>query len=296
MLRDQVCNPHARSRPHKAPTERPLHRCKTSPDVTSPGSRNTKVEQLGCERMGLILEIEDRLLVANLCRASWYSAPVSIALLHVDEHLVVADKPSGLLVHRGWADDDDVALFRVRDAIGVHVYPVHRLDRGTSGVLLFARNEVVAAALSRAFEAGEVEKRYLALVRGNPPDAGVIDHPVPKKEQGDRVPAVTEFSRLALSTVERCALVEARPLTGRLHQIRRHLKHIDHPLIGDVNYGRGELNRHYRARYGLHRIGLHARSLSFVHPVEQTRLCVTAPIPADFAPALHALGLLGAVA
>jgi tRNA pseudouridine65 synthase len=217
--------------------------------------------------------------------------PPGIELLYVDEHVVVANKPSGLLVHRGWDDDDDVALFRVRDAVGAHVSPLHRLDRGTSGALLFARTAEATATLGRDFEAGRVEKRYLALVRGTPPDAGVIDHPIPKKEGGERVPAITRFRRVARSTVDRCSLVEALPETGRLHQIRRHLKHVNHPLIGDVNYGKGDLNRHYRARYQLHRLALHAHALAFTHPITGVRVAVVAPMPDDLGAVLDALAL-----
>ncbi len=216
----------------------------------------------------------------------------AVELLFVDAHLVVANKPSGLLVHRGWADDDDVAMFRVRDALGgEHVHPTHRLDRGTSGALLFARSREVAGQLGRAFEAGEVEKRYLALVRGEPPAEGVIDHPIPKSEDGPRVDAVTRYRLILRSPVDRCSLVEAMPETGRLHQIRRHLRHIDHPLVGDVNYGSGVVNRHYRATYGLHRLALHASFLAFVHPVTKERVVVVAPIPDDLAEPLAALGL-----
>ena len=214
-----------------------------------------------------------------------------IDLLYVDEHLVVANKPSGLLVHRGWDDDDDVALFRVRDAIGAHVNAIHRLDRGTSGVVVFARSVEATAALSRDFESGRVDKRYLALVRGTPPDAGVIDHPIPNKESGARVPALTRFRLIARSSVDRCSLVEAMPETGRLHQIRRHLKHLHHPVVGDVNYGSGEINRHYRAQYQLHRLALHAHLLSFTHPLTQARIAVTAPMPDDLGRVLTALAL-----
>jgi tRNA pseudouridine65 synthase len=215
----------------------------------------------------------------------------SIALLHVDEHVVVADKPSGLLVHRGWGDDDDVAMFRVRDAIGSLVYPVHRLDRGTSGALLFARSSEVAASLAKTFDAGLVAKRYLALVRGGPPAEGIIDYPIQRREDGPRVPAVTRFRLVARSEVDRCALVEARPETGRLHQIRLHLRHIDHPLIGDVNHGSGSINRHYRATYGLHRLALHAARLTFPHPVTGELVDVEAPLPDDLASPLAKLGL-----
>src|SRR5579863_7494139 len=127
-----------------------------------------------------------------------------IDLLFVDAHVVVANKPSGLLVHRGWDKDDDVALFRVRDAIGERVHPLHRLDRGTSGALVFARTREAASVLSKAFEGGRVEKRYIALVRGSPPEAGVVDHPIPRSEGGPRVPATTRFVRLARSPVDRC--------------------------------------------------------------------------------------------
>src|SRR4051794_6349173 len=137
--------------------------------------------------------------------------PAGIELLYVDEDIVVANKPSGLLVHRGWDDDDDVALFRVRDAVGAHVNVVHRLDRATSGALVFARHRDATAIMCGDFEAGRVDKRYLALVRGQPPEAGVIDHPVPRKELGERVPAVTRFRLICRSPVDRCSLVEAAP-------------------------------------------------------------------------------------
>ena len=214
-----------------------------------------------------------------------------IELLFVDEDLVVANKPSGLLVHRGWANDEDVAMTRVRDALGQRVDPVHRLDRGTSGALLFARTKAAASALGAAFEAGAVDKRYLALVRGNPPDEGVIDYPIPRSEGGPRVDAVTRYRVVARSSVARCSLVAATPETGRLHQIRRHLRHLGHPLIGDVTYGDGAENRAYRADYDLHRLALHAVHLAFDHPIDGTRVAVTAPIPLDLAGALARLGL-----
>jgi tRNA pseudouridine65 synthase len=217
----------------------------------------------------------------------------SIEILFVDAHVVVANKPSGLLVHRGWDDDDDVALFRVRDAVGQHVHPLHRLDRGTSGALLFARSREAAATLSRAFAEGRVDKRYLALVRGVPPESGVIDYAIPKDDGGPRVPAVTRFVRVARSPVDRCSLVLASPETGRLHQVRRHLRHIDHPLIGDVQHGSGVINRRYRAEYALHRLALHASFLAFDHPATAARVEVRAPLPEDLASALARLGLPG---
>jgi tRNA pseudouridine65 synthase len=214
-----------------------------------------------------------------------------IDLLFVDEHVVVANKPSGLVVHRGWGHDRDVALFRVRDAIGAWVHPTHRLDRGTSGALVFARSREIAATLMRAFEEHAVEKHYLALVRGVAPEEGIVDHPVPKSEDGPRVPARTRFKRVASSPVDRCSLVWAMPETGRLHQIRRHLRHIDHPLVGDVRHGSGVINRHYRATYDLHRLALHATRIAFEHPLSHERVVVDAPMPDDMGRALDALGL-----
>jgi len=217
--------------------------------------------------------------------------PTPLEVLYLDEHLVVVNKPSGLLVHRGWGADSDVALTRVRDALGERVNPVHRLDRATSGALVFARTAEATSGLGAMFAEGQVRKTYRALVRGVPPQEGVIDSPVPQTEDGPRVAAVTRYRLLGPSDRERCSMVEAIPETGRLHQIRRHLKHLGHPLIGDVNYGRGELNRHYRASYGLHRLALHACTIAFAHPVSGTALRLVAPMPDDLRAPLEALGL-----
>lgn len=214
-----------------------------------------------------------------------------LEILFVDAHLVVVNKPSGLLVHRGWANDDDVAMFRVRDMLGAHVYPVHRLDRGTSGALCFARTREAAAILTASFESRQVDKRYLALVRGEPAGSGTIDHPIPKSVDGPRVPAVTHYVLVARSTVDRCSLVLAMPETGRGHQVRRHLRHLGHPLVGDVNYGRGEINRRYRAEYGLHRLALHAHAIAFEHPVTRAPVAVTASMPDDLGLPLERLAL-----
>lgn len=202
---------------------------------------------------------------------------------------MVVDKPAGLLVHRGWGRDPVVAMTLLRDRLGRSVFPVHRLDRGTSGALLFALSPEVARLLQGAFEAGRVDKRYLALVRGVPPEASTVDHPIPRRPGGPRVPAVTELRLLAAG--ERFSLVLARPRTGRLHQVRRHLKHLSHPIVGDVEYGKGEVNRLFRARFGLHRLGLHALELGLDHPLDGSPLRVVAPVPEDLAGALAALGL-----
>jgi len=166
---------------------------------------------------------------------------------------------------------------------------VHRLDRGASGAVLFALDEEAARRLSRDFSDGSVAKRYLALTRGHPPEHGLIDHPIPRAPGEERVPAQTEFARLG--TFERYALVMALPKTGRLHQIRRHLKHLSCPLIGDVKYGKGEHNRFFRDNYGLERLALHAVALRFAHPETGTRMTVRAPLTGSLAACLAALSL-----
>lgn len=217
--------------------------------------------------------------------------PSSIAILHHDDAIVVVDKPSGLSVHRGDDQGTTFALNLTRNAIGQWVYPVHRLDRATSGVLVFALSPEHARAIQASFEAREVEKVYLALVRGKPPLHGIIESPMEKREGGPRVEAVTEFDTRFMSDVARVSLVEARPRTGRRHQIRRHLRRINHPIAGDVRYGKGIENRGYRAELGLYRLALHARRFSFPHPATGERVSFESPMPEDLAQPLRRAGV-----
>jgi len=211
----------------------------------------------------------------------------SIDILYRDDDVVAVNKPSGLAVHRGWADDDAFAMTLVRDQLGQWVYPVHRLDRGASGVLLFGLSSGAARELCRQFEEHMAEKRYLALVRGSPPDSLEIDHPL-RPDNGD-VPQAACTSVRKLQQYGRYAWVEARPKSGRLHQIRRHLKHISCPIIGDVRYGKGEHNRLFREHYGLHRLALHAAELRVQAP-SGARLVVEAPLSGDLAHTVQKLG------
>jgi tRNA pseudouridine65 synthase len=216
-------------------------------------------------------------------------AAEALRVLDWDASCVVVDKPSGMIVHRGWANDDQDLMRLTRDTLGRYVYPLHRLDRGASGAVLFALDEHAARTLNRAFAAGEIDKRYLALTRGHPPERGLVDHAIPRAPGEERVPAQTEYRRLG--TFERYALVLALPKTGRLHQIRRHLKHLSCPLIGDVRYGKGEHNRWFRDRYAFERLALHAAALRFAHPVTQQRLTVRAPLEGSFARCLEDITL-----
>lgn len=209
-------------------------------------------------------------------------------LLYRSAALVAVDKPSGLAVHRGQSRDPVHALQLVRDRVGTYVYPVHRLDRATSGVLLFALSADAARAMGAAFEAGNVEKRYLALVRGHPPERTLVDHPLSQQDDKPAQDARTEV--VTLARYGRYALVEAMPRTGRTHQIRRHLKHLSCPIIGDVRYGKGEHNRYFRTEFGLYRLALHAASLTLTDPATSELVTIRAPLPEELARTLAALG------
>ena len=212
-----------------------------------------------------------------------------LSLLYRDDALVVVDKPAGLIVHRGWAQDEVTVLSSLRNLLGHWVYPAHRLDRGTSGVLVFANTPEVAGQLGQAFAEDRVHKRYLALVRGRAPEEVLIDHALAKEPGKPKQPAQTRVRRLfsapvrnELTDVERqYSWVEAYPLTGRAHQVRRHLKHISHPVIGDVRYGKSEHNRLFQRRFGLQRLALHAERVSFAHPGTGSLLEVHAPLPSE---------------
>jgi tRNA pseudouridine65 synthase len=220
-----------------------------------------------------------------------------IEVLYADDHLAVVDKPAGLMVHdsalaRG---EHDFLADRLREQLQRQVLLVHRLDRATSGCLLLAFDRETAGALGRAVMAGDLHRDYLAVCRGWPEPAFTIDHPLdggPGKPV--KKPAVTRFERLATCELalpsagfdtSRYALLRASPVTGRFRQIRRHLKHASHHLVGDTSHGDGRHNRHFRM-LGIHRMLLHAQRLRFVHPASGAALVVEAPPDAEFARAL----------
>lgn len=209
----------------------------------------------------------------------------ALPLLYADEHLAVVDKPAGLLVHRTALDahEQDAALQRLRDQLGRPVWPVHRLDRGTSGVLVFALSAEVASRLGETMAKRQSHKRYLALVRGWPyDDSGLVDHPLARDPEApsagqpmlEAQTAWTCLHRLTWPVQTdprfpdtRLAVLSCEPVQGRRHQIRRHLKHLAHPIIGDANHGKGPLNRALAAAFGVQRLWLHAQRLALAHPV-----------------------------
>lgn len=219
-----------------------------------------------------------------------------LEILHADDHLVAVNKLPGLLVHRTGLDAGETrfALQMLRDQLGRPVWPVHRLDKGTSGVLLFALDADTARAMGLAFEAGVgLHKSYRAVVRGWPAEEGLIDHALRRMPDDMRIerdefqPAQTRFRTLERYDLPipqgrfpstRCALVELEPLTGRRHQLRRHMKHISHHIIGDATHGKGQLNRDLAALLGLQRLWLHAYELRLRHPVTGVDLHIQAEL------------------
>lgn len=236
-------------------------------------------------------------------------APPPLHLLHDDQGLVAVDKPPGLLVHPSALDahapHSVTALLRER--LGARLLPLHRLDRGTSGVLLLARDAAAARAGRAAFDARLVRKRYLALVRGWPPAHGEIDHPLARDPERPsagqtRLPALTRYATLARfewpfathpgHAASRYALVLAEPVTGRRHQIRRHFKHAAHPVVGDATHGKGAHNRAVAAFLGASRLWLHALSVAL--PWNGATLRVAAACGPEWAPLLGSAGGAGA--
>lgn len=216
-------------------------------------------------------------------------------ILYQDEYLVAVNKPAGLFVHRSYMDKDEIyfALQLTRDQVGQYVYPVHRLDRPTSGVLLFALNPEIAGLMSEMFFKGTIQKTYYALTRGHLTGEQTIDYPL--KEKLDRLgdkdvsrnkepqQAVTVCESILTATLPisvgkfdsvRYSLLRLQPKTGRRHQIRRHLAHLRHPIIGDINYGDNKQNPFFREFFGFRRLMLLAKKLEFMHPVTNRNVLI----------------------
>lgn len=220
-----------------------------------------------------------------------------LKILYQDEYLVAVDKPSGLFVHRSFMDKDEIyfALQLVRDQIGKYVYPLHRLDKPTSGVLLFALNENVARLMNEKFANRAITKTYYAITRGHLSGEDEVDYALVEKldKIGDKFvqkdkpaqSAQTAYKSIATASLPiavgkynsvRYSLLKLTPKTGRRHQIRRHLAHLRHPIIGDINYGDNKQNPFFAQHFGYKRLMLHAYSLSFEHPITQHPINIVA--------------------
>ena len=219
-------------------------------------------------------------------------------IIYRDEFLVAINKPSGLLVHRSAIDRHETrfAMQMLRDQIGQHVFPVHRLDKPTSGVLVFALNAEIAKLMGDIFSQHQVQKTYVAVVRGIAPEYLLLDYPLIEEldkytdknaRTPEAKPAVTEFFKLADIALpyavdkypkSRYSLVKCLPQTGRKHQIRRHLKHISHPIIGDAKHGKGNHNRFFQENFNAHRLLLAATELTFKHPINKKQIKLIAPL------------------
>lgn len=229
------------------------------------------------------------------------NTPETLPILYRDENIVAVNKPCGLLVHRSPIDRHETrfAIQILRDQIGQYVYPAHRLDKPTSGVLLFALNPEVARQLGQVFQQHQISKSYLAVLRGYCPTSGHIDYALteePDKRIARSKPAapqeaITDFQCLATYELDaqietypqsRYSLALAQPKTGRRHQLRRHFKHISHPIIGDAKHGRGRHNRYFAEQLNCPRLLLHAAQLRFIHPLSDAEICVNAPLDEHF--------------
>ena len=215
-----------------------------------------------------------------------------LEILYQDEYLVAINKPHGLLVHRSpiAKDATEFALQKLRDQLDQLVFPVHRLDRKTSGVLLFALDPETLKLLSQKFEAGEIRKSYLAILRGYTEDSGTIDYPL-TNDAGKLQEAVTHYKTLDKSEINfpfgkhetsRYSLVEAKPETGRYHQLRKHFAHILHPIIADRAHGCNKQNRFFKATWDMCTMLLHAENLTFQHPINPSKVSINAGVSNEF--------------
>lgn len=226
---------------------------------------------------------------------------IVLPILYQDEYFVVINKPHNLLVHRSpiAAEETIFALQLLRDQLGCWVSPCHRIDRKTSGILVFALSSEADKVLKKQFETQQVQKKYLALVRGYLPDEGMTDRPLPK-ENGALQDAVTHFRCLAKVELQievsryptsRYSLAEVLPKTGRMHQIRRHFAQLRHYLIGDKTYGECKHNKMFEQRFGLNTMMLHAREIEFVHPFNGQIIQIKAPLQEEFRSILSQIGM-----
>jgi len=224
---------------------------------------------------------------------------VILDIVFQDEYFVAVNKPAGMLVHRSWLDKHETqfVMQTLRDQIGQHVFPLHRLDRPTSGVLIFALSSGVASQVMPMFANHEMVKTYHAIVRGWIEEAGRLDYALKVEldkiadkhasQEKEAQEAITDYHTLAKAEIPystgkfpttRYCLMELKPLTGRKHQLRRHMAHLRHPIVGDTTHGDGKHNKLFREVYDSHRLLLHASSLEFVHPFTNQTVLIKAKV------------------
>ena len=237
--------------------------------------------------------------------------PPVLEILYQDEYLVAVNKPANMLVHRSMIDRRETVFVMqtLRNQLGQHVFPLHRLDKPTSGVLLFALSSEVAAKMAPQFANDSISKTYWAIVRGYMPEAGHIDYALKekldkiadKKAKQDKPAQEAQTDYRCLAQVElpipvrphpssRYSLVELKPLTGRKHQLRRHMSHLSHPIVGDTTHGDGKHNQMFRDKLSARQLMLSARTLVFEHPETQEKIKVSAPLDEVWTSVLTQLG------
>lgn len=224
-----------------------------------------------------------------------------LEILFRDEYLIAINKPHGLLVHRSSIANDasEFALQLLRDQIGQPVYPAHRLDRKTGGILLFSLDKETDKRTQPLFQDKKMDKRYLSVLRGYCPEEGTIDYPL-LKENGTSQDAITHYKRLATAEIDvpqgkfstsRYSLVEANPETGRMHQLRRHFAHIMYPIIGDRPHGCNKQNKLWKEKFEMDTMLLHASSLTFLHPWTEEKIEIKSKLNSEFYRVLEILRL-----
>ncbi|MDA9555110.1 pseudouridine synthase [Pelobium sp.] len=223
-----------------------------------------------------------------------------LEIIYQDDDLVAINKPHGLLVHQSSIarDAEEFAVQLLRDQLEKHVWPAHRLDRKTGGVLLFSLNKDTDRQMQLAFQENRVAKKYLAIVRGHAPDEMKIDYPL-KKENGTLQDAITIFRTIQKTEIpfkigryetSRYSLIEATPQTGRMHQLRKHFAHIFHPIIGDRPHGCNKQNKYFKEELQMETMLLHASEINFIHPKTLEKIVIKAQLQPEFLRMIETLG------
>lgn len=211
-----------------------------------------------------------------------------LEILYRDEHLIAINKPSGLLVHKSYyaGPADEYAVEKLTNQIGQKVHLVHRLDRKTSGVLLFALNKETLKLISDQFVSRDVEKKYIAILRGWTKDEETINYDLANENEVIQN-AITYYRRLQTSEIDlpfrkhqtsRYSFVEAIPETGRFHQLRKHFKHILHPILGCRKHGCNKQNKLWLQTFNITAMPLHSHQLNFVHPITSEEISINASL------------------